>query len=95
MIRSTHLLLTVRDAAGGVQTAGLVVADFPADIKLQVEVEDDVGGFTSTWVAIPIQIQDAMGIPPIKRLFLPPTDEEMLEAATKLSALERTLEESE
>jgi hypothetical protein len=44
-------------------------------------------------VTIPLKITDALGIPPVKRMFLPPSAEEMLEAQTKLGDLERRLEE--
>lgn len=95
MIRSTHLLLTVTDDRGEVAANGCSVAGFPAQIRLKIEMSMEDGSQEATWVTIPLKITDAMGIPPVKRLFLPPSSEEMLEAQTKLGDLERRLEEDD
>lgn len=100
MVHDTHLMVTVTDASGAVSTAGVGVSGFPSKVSLRVEVADDHGGIIGVQhIEIPLRMVDAMGIPletglpAVKRSFLPPSEEEMLEAATKLGDLERRLEE--
>jgi hypothetical protein len=95
VVRSTHLLLRATDGRGGNYAEGTTVEGFPAEVWLAVEVLMEDGTRSSNVVKIPLALTDALGLPPVKRLFLPPTEAEMSTAASALTELERRLEEDD
>jgi hypothetical protein len=93
VVRSTHLLLQVENSHGATYAQSIEIAGFPTEVRLRIELLLDDGSRESGWVTIPIKLSDALGIPPVKRLFLPPTEDEMATTASQLAELERRLEE--